>query len=141
MCLGIREDGRLWTLGIRGTHVLVVGSTGSGKASVLHSLTRGLAPSIRAGLVEAWGFDPKGGMELAIGRPLFARLFTGTPESMADALEDCAGLVTERAESLSRTRDVLRRPDAFGRPTSDQRDRAYYRHHPRVYGRLRRCSR
>lgn len=99
--VGRREDGDLWRLPVHGTHVLVAGSTGSGKGSVLWSLLRGLAPAIANGQVEVWGFDPKGGMELALGRGLFARVFTDNPEQMADSLESCADLMQQRARSLA----------------------------------------
>ena len=99
--IGRREDGELWRLPIHGTHVLVAGSTGAGKGSVLWSLLRGLAPTIANGQVEVWGFDPKGGMELALGRGLFTRVFTDDPETMADALEECADLMQRRAQALA----------------------------------------
>lgn len=56
------------------THVLVAGATGSGKGSVLWSIVNALAPGIPAGLVQLYGIDPKGGMELALGKSLFHRL-------------------------------------------------------------------
>ena len=46
---------------------------GSGKASLVWSLMFGLAPAVRAGLVEVHGIDLKGGMEFAMGRGLFTR--------------------------------------------------------------------
>jgi S-DNA-T family DNA segregation ATPase FtsK/SpoIIIE len=101
VCLGIREDGRLWTVGIRGTHVLGVGATGAGKGSLLHSMMRALAVFIAAGLVEPWGFDGKGGMELAFAKEMFARLFTGDRESMATGLEECVALMEERTAALA----------------------------------------
>lgn len=99
--LGLREDGAVWTVQAEGTHTVVVGRTGAGKASILQGLLRGVAPAVASGVVEPWGFDPKGGMELALGRPMYARFFDGTPESMADGLEDCAALVRERAAELA----------------------------------------
>jgi S-DNA-T family DNA segregation ATPase FtsK/SpoIIIE len=101
--LGLREDGTVWTVGVLGDHVLGVGATGSGKAALLQGMTCGLAPAIADGLVEPWGFDPKGGMELAVGRPLYARLFDGDAESMDDGLEECAAFVRERAAQLAGT--------------------------------------
>jgi DNA segregation ATPase FtsK/SpoIIIE, S-DNA-T family len=62
--VGRKEDGSLWTLCLRGTHVLVVGATGAGKNSVLWSMVRALLPAIRDGLVRVLGADPKR-MELA----------------------------------------------------------------------------
>ncbi|WP_019874376.1 FtsK/SpoIIIE domain-containing protein [Sporichthya polymorpha] len=99
--VGRCEDGSPWTLPVMGTHVLVAGSTGSGKGSVMWSLLRGLAPAIAEGTVEVWGFDPKGGMELALGAGMFARLFTDDPDSMAQALEDCADLLAARTKTLA----------------------------------------
>jgi DNA segregation ATPase FtsK/SpoIIIE, S-DNA-T family len=101
--IGRREDGSPWFLRILGTHVLVVGATGAGKASVLQAIMRSLARLIAAGLVEPWGFDPKGGMELAFGKKMYARTLFGTPEEMADALEECAGFVQARAAELAGT--------------------------------------
>ncbi len=101
VCLGIREDGEPWKVAVRGTHILGVGSTGAGKGSVLHSMLRALAVGIRDGLVEPWGFDPKGGMELAFAKSMFARLFTGDRESMAAGLEECVALMDERTAQLA----------------------------------------
>ncbi|CAO5187202.1 hypothetical protein FAIPA1_610013 [Frankia sp. AiPs1] len=61
--VGRCEDGSPWTLPVRGSHVLIAGATGAGKGSVLWGLLRGLAPAVRAGPVELWVCDPKGGME------------------------------------------------------------------------------
>jgi S-DNA-T family DNA segregation ATPase FtsK/SpoIIIE len=72
--VGRREDGQPWAVRLRGSHTLVAGATGAGKGSVLWSLIRSLGPGIRDGLVRLWVLDPKGGMELAPGAPLFARL-------------------------------------------------------------------
>jgi S-DNA-T family DNA segregation ATPase FtsK/SpoIIIE len=99
--VGKCEDGATWTLPVVGTHVLVAGSTGAGKGSVMWSLLRGLAPAIADGTVEVWGFDPKGGMELAMGAGLFTRLFTGEPEEMAAGLEQCAELMHARTRQLA----------------------------------------
>lgn len=56
-----------WALRL-GPHTLVAGSSGSGKASLVWGLLLGLAEPIHSGLVEVWGVDRKGGMELALGR-------------------------------------------------------------------------
>ncbi|WP_261574237.1 FtsK/SpoIIIE domain-containing protein [Frankia gtarii] len=102
--VGRQEDGDPWTLPVRGTHLLVAGATGAGKGSVLWSIIRGLGPAVRAGLVELWVCDPKGGMELAFGEPLFAR-FATTTETIADLLDDAVGVMQERTERLrGRTR-------------------------------------
>jgi S-DNA-T family DNA segregation ATPase FtsK/SpoIIIE len=67
--LGRSEDGTPWLLNLVATHVLVAGSTGAGKGSVLWSLVRLLTPLLRVGLVVLWVVDPKGGMEFRAGRP------------------------------------------------------------------------
>lgn len=105
-----REDGLPYRLRLLGTHLLVVGATGSGKGSVLWSLVHGLAPAIRDGLTEIWALDPKGGMELAGGRALFARFVYGDPDDVAtteayevefaDVLEDAVTVMRRRQSAL-----------------------------------------
>ncbi len=102
--VGVREDGTAWLLPLRGSHVLVAGATGAGKGSVLWSIVRALAPAIRAGLVEVWACDPKGGMELAFGEPLFQRFATDT-DDINDLLSDAA---REMARRTGRLRGVTR---------------------------------
>jgi S-DNA-T family DNA segregation ATPase FtsK/SpoIIIE len=97
--VGRREDGGPWTIPVRGTHVLVAGATGAGKGSVLWSAIRGLGPAVRAGLVELWVCDPKGGMELAFGEPLFTR-FATTTEEIVDLLDDAVAVMQERTQRL-----------------------------------------
>ena len=99
--VGRRVDGRLWEIAVNGGHTLVAGSTGAGKDSITHSTLRALAPAIAQGWVQPWGFDPKGGMELAFARELFPRLFTTDPEAMAAGLEEVAATVKARAERLA----------------------------------------
>ncbi|MEE3919046.1 hypothetical protein V2I01_13575 [Micromonospora sp. BRA006-A] len=70
--LGLREDLAVYCFRLLATHVLIGGATRMGKGSVIWSLLRALAAGIRSGLVRVWAIDPKGGMELAIGRPLFS---------------------------------------------------------------------
>jgi S-DNA-T family DNA segregation ATPase FtsK/SpoIIIE len=98
--IGIREDGTPWTARLRGSHTLVAGATGAGKGSVLWSLIRGLSPAVRAGLVRLWVLDPKGGMELAAGAPLFDRFAHDTAAAMADVLEDAVQVMQARAGRL-----------------------------------------
>lgn len=80
--VAMTEDRTVFALQVANTHVLVGGETGSGKGSVLWSVVAGLGPGIRRGLVQVWAVDPKGGMELAFGAPLFARFAYG--EATAD---------------------------------------------------------
>jgi DNA segregation ATPase FtsK/SpoIIIE, S-DNA-T family len=98
--VGIREDGTPWTARLRGSHTLVAGTTGAGKGSVLWSLIRGLGPAVRVGLVRLWVLDPKGGMELAAGAPLFDRFAHDGAAAMAEVLEDAVAVMQARAGRL-----------------------------------------
>ncbi|GIF15272.1 hypothetical protein Ate01nite_53040 [Actinoplanes teichomyceticus] len=98
--LGVREDGTAYRLRLTGSHVLIAGATNSGKGSVIWSLLRSLAAGIASGLVEVWAFDPKGGMELASGAPLFARFAYDEPEAMAGVLEEAVKRMRQRAARL-----------------------------------------
>ena len=98
--IGLREDASPWLLRLIGTHLLVVGVTGAGKGSVIWSLLRALAPSIRDGTVTVWAVDGKAGMELAPGRALFTRLAT-TVEDAVDLLEDAVAVMTTRATDMA----------------------------------------
>ena len=97
--VGRREDGGPWLLPLRGSHVLVAGATGAGKGSVLWSLIRALGPAVSAGLAELWVCDPKGGMEMAAGAPMFARFAYDLP-SIADLLDDAVARMQSRADGL-----------------------------------------
>lgn len=104
--IGMQENGELWTLQVSGTHTLVAGTTGAGKGSVLWSLLRGLGPEIRDGLVAVWAVDPKGGMELGPGRPLYTRFAVPTLddapyEQIAVLLEDLVKVMQHRAQHLA----------------------------------------
>jgi S-DNA-T family DNA segregation ATPase FtsK/SpoIIIE len=106
VAIGRREDGEAWCVPIRGTHVLIAGATGAGKGSVLWSLLRGLAPAIRDGHVAVWAIDPKGGMELGPGRPMYARFATPTPsedpyDEILGLLEDLVKVMQRRAQGLA----------------------------------------
>ena len=43
--VGRREDGLVWVIRVHGTHVLIAGATGAGKASLLWSIVRALLPA------------------------------------------------------------------------------------------------
>jgi DNA segregation ATPase FtsK/SpoIIIE-like protein len=101
--LGTREDGADYLLRLFGTQILIVGATGSGKGSVIWSLVRALAGGVGAGLVQLWGLDPKGGMELGIGRPMFTRFASRDFAEMAQMLEQAAAVAQERAARLAGT--------------------------------------
>ena len=76
--IGVREDGEPWPLRLLGTHVFVAGVQGAGKGSVIWSVLAALAARSH-GPVQVWAVDPKGGMELAFGRPLFTRFACSRP--------------------------------------------------------------
>ena len=99
--VGVHEDGTSWRFRLSGTHVLIAGATGAGKGSVLWSLLRGLAPAIHAGSVQVWAIDPKGGMELGPGRPLFARFEDRDAEAMCELLEELVEAKDARAKDLA----------------------------------------
>lgn len=111
--VGRREDGKPWTLRVRGSHTLIAGATGAGKGSVLWDLIRGVAPAVADGLVKLWVLDPKGGMELVAGAPLFHRFCHDDAGEMADVLEDA---VTEMRARAGRLRGVTR----LHTPTPDE---------------------
>jgi S-DNA-T family DNA segregation ATPase FtsK/SpoIIIE len=98
--LATREDGETYALRLYGTQVLVVGATDAGKGSVVWSLLRSVAGGIRSGLVQVWAFDPKGGMELAPGLPLFARFACEDFDAMADMLDEAVKTMRERTARL-----------------------------------------
>jgi S-DNA-T family DNA segregation ATPase FtsK/SpoIIIE len=109
--IGRREDGQTWAVRLRGSHTLVAGATGAGKGSVIWSLIRALGVLIRDGLVRLWVLDPKGGMELAAGAPLFDRFVYDDAAAMADVLEDAVAVMQARAARL-RGRTRLHDPSA-----------------------------
>lgn len=89
----------MWSLRL-GPHTLVAGSSVSGKASLVWGLLLGLAEPIHRGLVEVWGIDRKGGMELALGRALLTR-FAADAERSVILLEDAVSAMQERANELA----------------------------------------
>ena len=100
LALGVRENLMPYGLRLLATHVLVVGATRRGKGSVIWSLVRSLAAGVKAGLVELWTIDPKGGMELFMGRPLFSRYEDSDFARMADLLDDAIAVMRERQARL-----------------------------------------
>jgi DNA segregation ATPase FtsK/SpoIIIE, S-DNA-T family len=98
--IGRREDGEAWTVRLRGSHTLIAGSTGAGKGSVIWSLNRALGPAVRDGLVKLWVLDPKGGMELAGGAPMFDRFAYDSPSDLATVLEEAVAVMDARATRL-----------------------------------------
>jgi S-DNA-T family DNA segregation ATPase FtsK/SpoIIIE len=108
--IGLGDDAKPWRFRVEGTHALIAGATGAGKGSVLWSLIHGLSPAIREGWVQVWALDPKGGMELGLGRGAFARFEGGVPEAMCDLLEEAVDLKTRRSLDLATRGERLHRP-------------------------------
>jgi S-DNA-T family DNA segregation ATPase FtsK/SpoIIIE len=101
--VGLREDGHPLTVGLLGRHTLVAGVTGAGKGSVLQSIVRATAPLIRSGVVQLYGIDPKGGMELgaAGAEALYTRLVRDNPEEQAELLDHLVAVMRERARRFA----------------------------------------
>jgi S-DNA-T family DNA segregation ATPase FtsK/SpoIIIE len=113
--VGRREDGLPWLVKLHGTHVLVAGATGAGKASLLWGLIRALFPAMRNGLVRVLAADPKL-MELAYGRIIFDTYghYAADPDAIVAMLEAAVADMQARAATFA------------GR----QRDHAPTREHP-----------
>src|SRR5262245_25872214 len=96
--VGRREDGQPWLVRVHGTHVLIAGATGAGKASLLWSIVRAMLPAMAAGLVRVQAADPKL-MELAFGRTIFDRYgrYSADPADIVAMLEDAVAEMQERA--------------------------------------------
>ena len=96
--VGRREDGLPWLVRLHGTHLLIAGATGAGKASLLWGLIRAMFPLMHAGLVRVLAADPKL-MELAFGRAIFERYgqYAADPDAIAVMLEQAVADMQERA--------------------------------------------
>ncbi len=115
--VGLREDGPTYRLRLLGTHLLVVGATGSGKGSVIWSTLHALGPAIRDGVVRVWCLDPKGGMELAPGRGLFARFVYGDPDEGTDYEAEFARVLEDAVVVMRRRQSALRGITRLHTPT------------------------
>ncbi|WP_194826867.1 FtsK/SpoIIIE domain-containing protein [Nocardia sp. XZ_19_231] len=97
--VGIREDGRTWLLRVLYAHILLAGATGSGKGSVLWSIINGVGPAIKAGFVDVWMADPKGGMEFGRGSRMWVR-FEWTADGILAMLTEAVRVMDERSNRL-----------------------------------------
>ncbi|MDO5628805.1 MAG: FtsK/SpoIIIE domain-containing protein [Mobilicoccus sp.] len=113
--VGRFEDGSTFHLGVRGTHLLIGGATSAGKSSVVWSIVAGLAPLTQTGVVQLWACDPKGGMELEIGRPLFHRFIHGSRGSSIE--QETATALDELVELMQGRQDALRGKARMHEPT------------------------
>jgi S-DNA-T family DNA segregation ATPase FtsK/SpoIIIE len=96
--VGRREDGLPWLARLHGTHVLIAGATGAGKASLLWGLVRAMFPLLRCGLARVLAADPKL-MELAYGRVIFEAYgaYAADPVAIAAMLEEAVADMQARA--------------------------------------------
>jgi S-DNA-T family DNA segregation ATPase FtsK/SpoIIIE len=96
--VGRCEDGTTWVIRLRGTHLLLAGSTGAGKASLIWGMIRALLPALLDGTARVWGADPKL-MELAFGRAIFDRYgrYAADAQAIAAMLEDAVTDMHDRA--------------------------------------------
>ncbi len=96
--VGRREDGLPWLVRLHGTHVLVAGATGAGKASLLWGLVRAMFPLLRSGLARVLAADPKL-MELAYGRVIFESYgaYAADPVAIAAMLDQAVADMQARA--------------------------------------------
>jgi DNA segregation ATPase FtsK/SpoIIIE, S-DNA-T family len=102
---GVTETRQWWGVPVLGHHVLVAGATGAGKGSVLWSLIAGLGPAVGTGQVRLCVIDPKGGMELGAGAPLFSLFSHDATGTTVELLRALVALMHQRANRLrGRTR-------------------------------------
>lgn len=101
--VGMDDYSQPWCLPALGAHVLLGGMTGAGKSGLLWSLIRGLCPDIRSGVVQLWGSDAKGGMELGMGRELFTRFCREDPKELEAMLVQLVTISRARAARLEGT--------------------------------------
>jgi DNA segregation ATPase FtsK/SpoIIIE, S-DNA-T family len=113
--IGRTETGRPWILRLVDRHVLVAGVSDAGKSSVMWALLRALAPWIRCGLVQVFGIDPKGGMELGRAPGLFQKLVCSNGVEAVELLEHVATLTRHRAAAL-RAQGTRKWTPASGQP-------------------------
>jgi S-DNA-T family DNA segregation ATPase FtsK/SpoIIIE len=98
--IGRTEAGQPWRIPILYRHLLIAGATGAGKGSVIWSILAALGPSIQDGLASVRVIDPKGGMELGVGAPLFDDFAHDAGEGTLAVLRNAAETMKERANRL-----------------------------------------
>jgi S-DNA-T family DNA segregation ATPase FtsK/SpoIIIE len=98
--VGITEMRTWWQLPVLGQHILIAGATGAGKGSVLWSLIAGLAPQVTTGRARLCVIDPKGGMELGAGAPMFSMFCHHAGQPTVELLRQLVALLQARANRL-----------------------------------------
>lgn len=120
LTVALREDGLWYRLRLLGTHLLIAGATGAGKSSLLWAILGALGPGIRSGLVQVWALDPKGGMELAAGRKLFARFCYGGDDTAATWAVEFANMLEQAVATMRARQSRLRGFSRLHKPTTDE---------------------
>lgn len=105
--LGVTEHGKPWHQPILENHLLVAGTTGAGKGSVLWGVVRALTPLIATGRCLLYVSDPKGGLEFGRIKPIAHRfvLADGTEGMLQEAVEDMAAQARRIAATGERKLD------------------------------------
>ena len=98
--VGRRQDNTPWLLPIRGRRTLVVGCSGSGKGSILWGIAAGLAPAVATDTARLWGVDLKRGVEIGIGKALFATVAT-TPTDAVAVLRRLLAVIDQRGTAMA----------------------------------------
>ncbi|MBF6092355.1 hypothetical protein IU453_00980 [Nocardia cyriacigeorgica] len=100
--VGVTETFDSWRLRVLYGHILIAGATGSGKGSVLWSLVNGIGPAIKAGLVDVWLGDGKGGAEFGRGEALWVR-FEWDADGILAMLAEAVEVMRERLAHMRTT--------------------------------------
>jgi len=90
--------GDVFRFRLRANHLLISAASQRGKSGAIWALIASLAPAIHTGLVRVLAVDPKGGMELAMGRALFHRFAWRTYEDIANLLEEAVQVMRDRQD-------------------------------------------
>jgi S-DNA-T family DNA segregation ATPase FtsK/SpoIIIE len=97
--VGRTDAGAEYRLNVFDRMTCVLGSSGAGKGSYLWSTVLALVPHVKAGSVEVWAADLKGGVEISAGLPMFARVAT-TFEEAAEMIAALRVEVDRRLEYM-----------------------------------------
>lgn len=105
-------DGKPWRVPIFENHLLVVGLSRSGKGSALWSLIHVLKGGIVDGTVRVFAIDPKQGVEMVTGEPMFWRFIAGEgrtdgkpwQEGLIEGLEEIEHVLQDRGAAMRRAR-------------------------------------
>lgn len=93
-------------------HTLVIGLTGSGKGSIMATYVDGLSQLYEDGLVQFWGIDLKGGVEMSVYGTLFDSHHAYTLDDAVALLQDLSTECDHRMDSLrGRARELPPTPE------------------------------